>query len=253
MVQPSRTRSDARSGSEIVPAPLAAAQPQPPPTARRADGRPFATPLVRALAAARGIDLTDLRPARGWRRIDITDLEAPASRAQLISAPAPPTPLTSVVEVDVTLAVRHAESCGVPLLVLLIQEVARAMPHPVTLHVLRYSASGVESTLVPHASDLSVAGIGQALSRVPEDGAADIDIVDVSALDLQSTILELGDRQPAALSVGVVTPRVAVGADGVIAFRSTVQLTLTRNPHLLGLVPAAGVLSAVRHGMERPR
>lgn len=236
-----------------MPAPLAASQPQPPPTARRADGRPFATPLVRALAAARGIDLTDLRPKKGRRRIDIADLEAPKPRAQSIPAPAPPTALTSVVEVDVTLAVRHAKACGVPLLVLLIQAVARALPHPVTLHVLRYSASGVESTLVPHASDLSVAGIGQALSRVTEDGVADVVIVDVSGLDLQSTILELDDGQPAALSVGVVTPRVAVGADGVIAFRSTAQLTMTRNPHLLGLVAAASVLSAVRHGMERPR
>ena len=231
-------------------APLAAMQPQEPPTARRGDGRPFATPFVRALAAERGIALTDLRSSGGRRRLDVADLQRPIRPE--------PTPanvgvaLTSAVEVDVTLAVRQCEAHGAPLVVLLMAAVAAALPRPVALRVVRYSSAGPESRLVTNACDLSLEGLAQGLTHSGDNRAGGFVIVDVSALELLSTAVELGELQDAALSMGVVTPRVAVGGDGVIAFRSTVQLVLTYHPHLFSLLDAAKLLSAVRKALERP-
>lgn len=227
-------------------APLAAGQPQPPPTARRVDGRPFVTPYVRALAAERGIDITGLHPSRGRRRLDVADLQAHAGPTSTTA-----TAVTSVVEVDVTLAVRHSAAGGLPLLVLLMQAAVRALAHPVDLRVVRYSKTGRDSTLVTNAADLSPGGLARALTERAAEGAADVVVVDVSGLDLLNTVLELDDSRVPALSMGVVMPRVAVGADGVIAFRSTVQLALTYDPHLLELPAAARVLSAVRRDLER--
>jgi len=235
-------------------APLAAMQPQVPPTARRGDGRPFATPFVRALAAERGIALTDLRSSGGRRRLDVADLQRPIRPE--------PTPanvgvaLTSALEVDVTLAVRQCEAHGAPLVVLLMAAVAAALPRPVALRVVRYSSAGPESRLVTNACDLSLEGLAQGLAQglthSGDNRAGGFVIVDVSALELLSTAVELGELQDAALSMGVVTPRVAVGGDGVIAFRSTVQLVLTYHPHLFSLLDAAKFLSAVRKALERP-
>jgi pyruvate/2-oxoglutarate dehydrogenase complex dihydrolipoamide acyltransferase (E2) component len=130
--------------------------------------------------------------------------------------------------------------------------VAAALPHPVELRVVRYSSAGPESRLVTNASDLSLQGLAQALIRSGDNRPGGFVIVDVSGLGLLSTAVELSEAQGAALSMGVVTPRVAVGGDGVIAFRSTVQLALTYHPHLFSLLDAAKFLSAVRQGLERP-
>ena len=229
-----------------MPAPLAASQPQAPPSELRIDRRPFATPYVRALALERGIDITDLHPSGGRLRIDITDLEVHAE-----TTPLPSATVTSVVEVDVTLAVRQAQAGGAPLLVLLIQAVARALPHPASLRVLRYSKTGHDSTLITNAADLSLEGIECALTERDEGGLADFVIVDVASLDLLNTTLVLDEARTAALSMGVVLPRVAIGVGDVIAFRSAMQLTLTYDAKLLEMATAARLLSTVRRYLER--
>ena len=232
------------------------------------------SPRVRRLAADHGLEadaLTGTGPSGRVTPDDVLRAAAePAAAVEPARAPAARggAPVTSVVEVDVTAALRTAASAeaegDLGLLAVVTEAVAVALgSHPTLaarrdLAVVVRDLGGARTVLLRDAGDLGLAGIVRRLGTADDDTARAAFTVTGSGhrgLLWQSPALPAG--QVAGLAVGAVTDRaVVVGtADGErsLGIRPVVTLVLAHDPEAVVPDEAAACLLAVRDRVLAPR
>lgn len=243
-------------------APDSALQPEPVPTGRRADGRPWATPLARALARTRQLDLRDVAPGRDGavRAAQVNDLRAAPERH-----PATGPFHVLVADVDVTAPERALgtgaadpatrEGARPTVFTLVVAALVRSLRRcpgvhaddvsaPVHLSVLGSGTAGWSE--VPDAGSLGLGGLVRALHTPAHQAAArGVAVVDSGSEDIDLELAPPPAGARAALTVGRVHRAVAVvttdGAES-IAVRSMIRLGLAVDTTTVGRSEAAALL-----------
>lgn len=267
-------------------APDSARQPAPVPAGRRADGRPWATPLARALARARQLDLRDVAPGRDGavRAAQVNDLRAAPERH-----PATGPFHVLVADVDVTgperalgtaaadLATREGARPTVFTLVVaaLVRSLGRCpgvhaddVSAPVHLSVLGSGDAGWSE--VPDAGSLGLGGLVRALhtpalhtparhtsalhtsalhTSAHRAAVRGVAVVDSGSEDIDLELAPPPAGARAALTVGRVHRAVAVvTTDGAesIAVRSMIRLALAVDTGTVSRSESAALLRDLR-------
>lgn len=253
-------------------APDAALQPAAVPHGRRPGGGPWATPLARARACERRIDLST------WAAPDRPFLRARDIPERAGSAPyAPDCPISPVrvphllvVDVDVTVLCRRLDEAAdafslrerarPTVLLLVTQAVVRALrsvpgvlppgcPDASVDVVVRRPDGWSE---VQDAGLLSVGGLARALDATPsraEPGGAGFALVDTGSDDIDLEIHPLIGGRRAVLSVGAVRreARVLTGPDGdAVGIRRGLRLGLALDAALVDRADGIAFLKQVR-------